>query len=127
MKSKEQLEAERRSLISKYVRIAHDMYLLDVGGEIDSRLESLINGKASTAIKLLQSEYRKRETLDSWRPLEIALFVAGITRFGRDWEALKSILPQKSAPEMSDFYYSVWKGTKPYFSWKRIRKQRGLE
>ena len=101
------------ALVSKYVRIARDMYVLenDVGGSLD----------------LLESPFRKPQVLDSWTPLEIALFIGGITRFGRNWESIKSLLPNKSAPEMASFYYSVWKGSKPYFAWKRIRKQRGLE
>lgn len=127
--SREDVEKARIQLINNYFRVCTDAYLLNICRDPDTRLESFINSPdaASQAIKFLQSEYRKSEVIDSWNPLDIALFIAGVTRFGRDWESVKAILPHRSAMELSQFYYSVWKGSKMYFSWKKIRKQRGLE
>lgn len=123
------LEDTRSSLINNYLRVCSDAYLLNIAGDPDARLEALVNtpGVAREAITLLQSQYRKAEVIDSWNPLDVALFIAGITRFGRDWESIKTILPDRSSMELSQFYYSVWKGSRMYFAWKKIRKQRGLE
>jgi hypothetical protein len=118
------------SLADNYLRVVSDAYLLSLERDPEERLEVLLDrssGKAQEAIGMLRSEYRKSEVIDSWSPLEIALFIAGITRFGRDWESIKSILPSKSAVDMSQFYYSVWKGSSMYSVWKKARKQRGLE
>ena len=121
--------ASRIQQIDDYIHISQDAYLLGLAGSQDERLEILVNQpqSAAQAIDLLQSSYRKQEVIDSWSPLEIALFIAGITRFGRDWESMKSILPSKSAMDLSQFYYSVWKGSKMYGTWKKLRKQRGLD
>ena len=129
MKSEKSDPDPRVELLDRYLRICSDMYLLNLSPSIDERYRSLITEPraARDAIELLKSEYRKPEILDTWTSIDVALFVAGITRFGRDWESVKSILPHKSAPELSQFYYSVWKGSRMYYSWKRIRKQRGLE
>jgi hypothetical protein len=122
-------DPNRVTNFNQYIHICQDAYLLNLSGSQDERLELLVNQPqtANEAIELLQSSYRKNEVIDSWSPLEIALFIAGITRFGRDWESIKSILPSKSAMELSQFYYSVWKGSKMYGTWKRLRKQRGLD
>ena len=119
----------RLQQIDNYIHISQDAYLLALGGSQDERLDILVNQprSATQAIELLQSSFRKSEVIDSWSPLEIALFIAGITRFGRDWESMKSILPMKSAMDLSRFYYSVWKGSKMYGTWKKLRKQRGLD
>jgi hypothetical protein len=126
---RDDVEKARVQLINRYIRVCTDAYLLNISKDPDIRLESFVNSadSASQAIRFLQSEYRKSEVIDTWNPLDIALFIAGVTRFGRDWESVKAILPHRSAMELSQFYYSVWKGSKMYFSWKKIRKQRGLE
>ena len=129
MKSHEQISDSQTDLINRYLRVCGDAYFLNVKADVDVRLDAFVNtpGAAQQAIELLSSQHRKPEVIDSWNPLDIALFVAGITRFGRDWERIKSILPHRSAMELSQFYYSVWKGSTMYFAWKKIRMQRGLE
>ncbi len=129
MKPEEPLLEKRGDLIDRHLRICNDMYLMSVSANIDERFERLVTepGVARAAIDLLKSDYRKNEVLDKWTPLDMALFIAGITRFGREWESVKSIIPHKSAPELSQFYYSVWKGSRMYHQWKKSRKQRGLE
>lgn len=129
MKSKEHLEESKTNMINAYLRVCDDAYFHYLHPDLDIRMDTLVNmpGKAREAIELLKSNFRKREVIDSWNPLDTALFIAGITRFGRDWASVKSLLPHKSSMELSQFYYSVWKGSKMYFTWKKIRKQRGLE
>ena len=129
VKTPEQLEAAKTHLVNKYLRVCNDAYFLNISSDLDERLNTMLNspGAAREALALLQSPFRKPEVIDSWTPLDIALFIAGITRFGRDYESIKAILPNKTAVELSQFYYSVWKGSRMYFAWKKIRKQRGLE
>ena len=126
MKTKEESQT---SQINSYLRVCDDAYFLYLSPDVDVRLDTLVNvpGKAREAIGLLQSKFRKTEIIDSWNPLDVALFIAGITRFGRDWKSVKALLPHRTSMELSEFYYSVWKGSRMYFSWKKIRKQRGLE
>ena len=129
MKQEDPSAENRITMLDRYLRICSDMYLLNMSPSVEERFRTLVSEPraARDAIALLKSQYRKSEVLDGWTSVDIALFVAGITRFGRDWESVKSILPHKSAPELSQFYYSVWKGSRMYLNWKRIRKQRGLE
>ena len=129
MKAEDPSAEKKIDLIDRHFRICNDMYLMSVSPKIDERFERLVTepNVARHAIEVLKSKYRKSEVLDAWTPLDIALFIAGITRFGREWESVKSIIPHKSAPELSQFYYTVWKGSRMYHHWKRNRKQRGLE
>ena len=129
MKPEDSTAEMKAALLDRYLRICSDMYLLNISPSIEERYRTLATEPqaARDAISLLKSQYRKSEILDGWSSVDVALFIAGITRFGRDWESVKSILPHKSAPELSQFYYSVWKGSRMYLNWKRIRKQRGLE
>lgn len=123
------MQDARTSLQNRYIRISSDMYNLGVAEDMNERVEILLRSEtvAKDAIAFLKSQYRKREVVDSWSPLEVALFTAGIARFGRDWQSVKSILPHKSAPEMSAFYYSVWKGSSMGDACRKLRKQRGLD
>ena len=129
MKQEDAVTEQKVALLDRYLRICSDMYLLNVAPNFEKRFVNLISepGTARDSIALLKSQYRKSEILDGWTSVDVALFIAGIARFGRDWESVKSILPHKSAPELSQFYYSVWKGSRMYLNCKRIRKQRGLE
>jgi hypothetical protein len=122
-------EESKTQLINAYLRICDDAFFLYMSPDVNSRMDTLVNspGKAREAIERLKSSFRKTEVIDSWNPLDIALFIAGITRFGRDWGSVKALLPHRTSMELSQFYYSVWKGSRMYISWKKIRKQRGLE
>ena len=123
------LEMATNELTDRYFQISGDAYLLNVADSREQGLRLFVSSPetATEAISFLRSEFRKAEVIDSWSPHEIALFIAAITRFGRDWESIKSVLPTKTAMDLSQFYYSVWKGSQMYLTWKKIRKQRGLD
>ncbi len=129
MKPKETAQEARATMINRYVRVCSDMYHFGIAEDVNQRIEILLNSgnAAKDAISFLKLQYRRAEVIDSWSPLEMALFTAGVARFGRDWQSLKSILPHKSALEMSKYYYSVWKGSNVGEASRKLRKQRGLD
>lgn len=90
----------------------------------DQRMKDGVLGEVGG---VLTSEFRESEVVDNWTPLEIALFIGAITRYGRDWKDLQSALPGKSHQELTDFYYGVFKGLRIYPAWKKTRKLKGLE
>jgi hypothetical protein len=129
MKSKDSDSEAKTLLLNHYVRVCSDMYHCGISSDPTERFQILLGDGTETqaAIDFLKSEYRRVEVLDTWSPIDIALFTAGVARFGRDWESVKSILPHKSSPEMSEFYYSVWKGSTMGEACRKLRKQRGLD
>lgn len=112
-----------------YFQLVGEMYFGDQGfeeliqsakNEQDDKLMGPVGG-------ILTSAYRENEVLDSWTPYDIALFIGAITRYGRDWQDLRTALPHKSHQELTDFYYGVFKGLRIYPAWKKTRKLKGLE
>lgn len=127
------VEAMRIRAYDEYFELCSDMYFGNLGDSHSERVTGL-NEIEGTANELngpvggiLTSPYRTKEVLDHWSPKDVALFIAAITRFGRDWAAVQKVLPHKRHADFTDFYFSVWKCSKMYSQWKKIRKQRGLE
>ena len=127
------IEVMRVRAYDEYLQLCSDMYFGNLGETHSERLVTLeaieaepneLNGPVGG---ILTSPYRTKEVLDHWTPKDVALFIAAITRFGRDWEAVHKVLPHKRHADFTDFYFSVWKCSKMYSQWKKIRKQRGLE
>ncbi|XP_026192663.1 spidroin-1-like [Cyclospora cayetanensis] len=73
-----------------------------------------------TPIELLTSPLRHRNVLDLWGPKEVALFEAGICKYGKDFNMLQRLIETKTTKEVVDFYY-LWKQTNRYASWKAHR------
>ena len=73
-----------------------------------------------TPIELLTSPLRHRNVLDLWGPKEVALFEAGICKYGKDFSMLQRLIGTKTTKEVVDFYY-LWKQTNRYASWKAHR------
>ncbi|CDJ44283.1 hypothetical protein, conserved, partial [Eimeria tenella] len=73
-----------------------------------------------TPVELLTSPLRHANVLDLWGPKEVALFEAGICKFGKDFNLLQRLIQTKSTKEIVDFYY-LWKQTNRYDAWKTHR------
>ncbi|PHJ22057.1 myb-like dna-binding domain protein [Cystoisospora suis] len=73
-----------------------------------------------TPLELLTSPLRKANVVDLWGPKEVALFEAGICRYGKDFNVLQRLIGTKSTCEIVDFYY-LWKQTNRYVAWKQHR------
>lgn len=122
----------RHRAYDEYLGIVSDMYFGSLGESPDEVINSLRDisaepGKLEGPIGgVLTSPYRNTEILDNWTLKDIALFVAAITRFGRDWAMVGDVLPHKSHRDFVDFYFGVWKCSKMYKNWKKTRKQKGL-
>ena len=127
------LEVMRVRAYEDYFQLCSDMYFGNLGETQADVVKSLASIEATPNELhgpiggILTSPYRVKEVLDHWTPKDVALFIAALTRFGRNWEAVHKVLPHKRHADFTDFYYSVWKGSKMYGQWKKIRKQRGLE
>ena len=73
----------------EYLQLVGEMYFGEDGVE---QLLRTVRGKCDSGplggelAGTLTSVYREKEVLDDWTPLDIALFVGAITRFGRDWQ-----------------------------------------
>ncbi|PFH37141.1 hypothetical protein BESB_035990 [Besnoitia besnoiti] len=73
-----------------------------------------------TPLELLTSPLRKDNVIDLWGPKEVALFEAGICKYGKDFSALQRLIQTKTTCEIVDFYY-LWKQTNRYIAWKQHR------
>lgn len=73
-----------------------------------------------TPVELLVSPLRHKNVLDLWGPKEVALFEAGICKYGKDFNMLQRLIETKTTREVVDFYY-LWKQTNRYTSWKTHR------
>ncbi|CBZ54699.1 conserved hypothetical protein [Neospora caninum Liverpool] len=73
-----------------------------------------------TPLELLTSPLRKDNVIDLWGPKEVALFEAGICKYGKDFSALQRLIQTKTTCEIVDFYY-LWKQTNRYLAWKQHR------
>ncbi|KFG44325.1 putative Myb-like DNA-binding domain protein [Toxoplasma gondii MAS] len=71
-------------------------------------------------LELLTSPLRKDNVIDLWGPKEVALFEAGICKYGKDFSALQRLIQTKTTCEIVDFYY-LWKQTNRYLAWKQHR------
>jgi hypothetical protein len=69
--------------------------------------------------EILSSPLRRPAAWDSWTPREVALFEAGICRFGKDFSAIvRATGLKKSVHEVVEFYYTAWKHSAHYRIWK---------
>ena len=125
------IEAMRLRAYEDYLQTVSDMYFAGYGETAEEVFNGLRNVQESALNGpiggVLTSRFRNPEVIDSWAPKDIALFIAAITRFGRDWDSVGKVLPHKSQRDFVDFYFCVWKCSKLYRNWKKMRKQRGLE
>ena len=127
------IDAMRNRAYDDFLKLVSEMYFGNLGetpAEIREGLANIEN--AENELKgpvggILTSPYRTKEVIDNWTPKDVALFIAAITRFGRDWGSVGKVLPHKRHADFTDFYFGVWKCSKMYSQWKKIRKQRGLE
>jgi hypothetical protein len=70
-------------------------------------------------LDMLLSPLRKRSPLDDWSPREVALFEAGICRFGKDFYSIGKIIQTKTTNEVVEFYYHCFKPSIHYKLWKQ--------
>jgi len=81
-----------------------------VNGEYDENSYSTLDQ--------LMSPLRKSVPIDSWSPLEIALFEGTVCRIGKDFGQIARIIKTKTTNQVVDFYYQCWKHSSHYKSWK---------
>ena len=117
----------RLRLLNKYCRIVNDMYLAYSGVSTEESYQHLVQGGADDMLRFLNSVERPVEPLENWTPHEVALFIGAVTRYGRDWESVKTIIPGKTSMDLTMFYYSVFKNSKMYDCWRKVRRQRKLD
>jgi len=73
--------------------------------------------EAVSVLQYLKSPMRRPTIIESWSPLEIALFEASIAEYGKDFHKIQKEVRTKSTKEIIDFYY-IWKKTEHYRRWK---------
>ncbi|EER14174.1 hypothetical protein Pmar_PMAR029238 [Perkinsus marinus ATCC 50983] len=72
-----------------------------VDGEV--RKETLLAEVESCTGGLLTSRLRKRQAIDLWGPLDAALFLAGLSRYGRNWHRIGNLTEgRKDAKDVAD-------------------------
>jgi len=64
------------------------------------------------------SPLRKPNIIEKWSPLELSVFEASITLFGKDFHKIQKQIKTKSCKEVIEFYYT-WKKTNHYKQWKK--------
>ena len=131
------LDEQKEFAINSYVRLCSDMYFGYLGDDLRDRFKALSDETCSESVPeakpehatletVLDSKNRCDEVIDNWTPLDIGIMISAVSVYGRDMDILKTYLPRKSAYEIADFYYGVWKGTRSYKQCKKARKDRCL-
>ncbi|KAF4685505.1 hypothetical protein FOZ60_006493 [Perkinsus olseni] len=89
--------------------------------DAEARKERLLAEISSCTGGLLTSRLRKRQAIDLWGPFDAALFLAGLSRYGRNWHRIgKLTTGRKDAKDVADMYYGALKSAKRTKSlWKR--------
>ncbi|KAF4673062.1 Inosine-5'-monophosphate dehydrogenase 2 [Perkinsus chesapeaki] len=87
----------------------------------DERKRALLEEIGSCTGGLLTSRLRKRQAIDLWGPLDAALFLAGLSRYGRNWHRIGKLTGgRKDAKDVADMYYGALKSAKRTKAlWKR--------
>jgi len=113
-------------MLENYVSTVSAFYF----GEIDNtedRSSSRANNKFNekfrlTTLDMLISPLRTDSIIDRWTPKEVAIFEAGICKYGRQFHMIQRLIRTKTEREVIDFYYH-WKKTSHYKMWKDNKKQ----
>ncbi|KAF4707590.1 hypothetical protein FOZ63_032887 [Perkinsus olseni] len=89
--------------------------------DAEARKERLLAEISSCTGGLLTSRLRKRQAIDLWGPFDAALFLAGLSRYGRNGHRIgKLTTGRKDAKDVADMYYGALKSAKRTKSlWKR--------
>ena len=56
--------------------------------------------------------------IERWSPLEVALFEAAISQYGKQFHQIQKEIETKTTKEVIEFYY-MWKKTSHYEKWKK--------
>jgi hypothetical protein len=108
-------------LADDYVEIASSIALQSLGqlGPYGFEPE---NGsyplEAVSVLRFLKSPMRRTSVLERWAPLEIALFEAALSEYGKEFHKVQREIKTKNTREVIDFYY-IWKKTAHYQRWKK--------
>lgn len=71
-----------------------------------------------TTLDLVRSPVRKQRAWDKWTPYEIAVFEAGVCKHGKNFHLIQKLIKTKTTQELVHFYYTCWKGSAHYRTWK---------
>ena len=77
-----------------------------------------------STLSFLTSPMRRPTVIEKWSPYEIAMFEAGISNYGKQFQHVQSVVRSKSTKEVIEFFY-VWKKTSHYKEWKKQYKSEG--
>lgn len=72
-----------------------------------------------TALGYLMSPLRRQSVVEKWSPLEVALFEAALTLYGKEFHTVQKYVKTKTTKEIIEFYYD-WKKTSHYKEWKKV-------
>eukprot|EP01032_Pedospumella_encystans_P025003 gene25003-28265_t len=61
---------------------------------------------------------RKPTVIEKWSPIEVAVFEAAMTLYGKNFHTVQKYVKTKSTQEVIEFYYD-WKKTNHYKEWKK--------
>lgn len=98
-----------------YVELASQMMLAPLTEQLQTAEGSRLDHVST--LKFLKSQNRKPAVIETWSPLEIALFESAIAESGKEFHLIQKQVETKSTQEVIDFYY-IWKKTSHYKSWK---------
>jgi hypothetical protein len=71
-----------------------------------------------SALAYLKSPVRKPMIIETWSPMDIAMFEAALAVHGKEFHIIQRHVATKSTKEIIDFYY-IWKKTSHYTKWKQ--------
>lgn len=71
-----------------------------------------------TTLGYLLNPLRRPTVFEKWNPIEICVFEASITVYGKNFNMISKRIKTKSVKEVIEFYYD-WKKTSHYKQWKK--------
>ena len=72
-----------------------------------------------STVERLLSPLRRRRVLEQWSVREVAVFEVGMCQRPKDFAAISRLIGSKSTNEVVHFYYSAWKQSQHYRTWKQ--------
>jgi hypothetical protein len=73
--------------------------------------------EARSTLAYLKNPARRPTILETWCPLEVALFEAALGEYGKQFHFVSKEITTKTTKQIVEFYY-IWKKTKHYQNWK---------
>mmetsp|Transcript_6530 Transcript_6530/g.12008 ORF Transcript_6530/g.12008 Transcript_6530/m.12008 type:complete len:281 (+) Transcript_6530:147-989(+) len=92
------------------------------GEEIWNDISFGFEAKRLSAYNVINAPYRIPRVWETWTPVDIATFEAGVCAHGKIFHKIQKMLPHKTINEIVSMFYT-WKVSSHYYMWKRCKRK----